>query len=150
MNIFVSVSCSQPLFYRCLYPPLSPLDETWEIYVKTMKTFSLKLFNLHSCVWFHSNWTQGDTLTSSLIFLCLYVCCGHNAPLPCSSYVSLCLHVRCVCVFVCFFRKCAWHEACWSRGVHASSLPSGEDGFNRGRQEEHEKNTKDRTGQICC
>lgn len=81
--------------HHCL--PLMGLEKSLQ------KQWICHLFNLHSRVCFHSKWTQADTLTLHLIFLCLYVCCGPNEPLSRSSYVSLCLHACCVCVYLCVF-----------------------------------------------
>lgn len=51
------------------------------------------------------------------------------------AHTFLYIYVHDVYVFVYVsLRKCAWNEASWSWGVHAESLSSRENGFNRGSQ----------------
>lgn len=67
---------------------------------------------------------------------CVWCCpvCVRDARPPRGPYLSSCLRAVHVLVCLCvFLRKRAWHEARRSWRVHAESISSGENGFNRGR-----------------
>lgn len=142
---------------KCIVEYFAPVNRSWPPFSKWLcthccvhlmrlekwlwKQWQCHLFNLRSRVCFHSKWTLSDTLTLPLILLSLCVRCVHDACPPCASYISSCLHA--VYVLVCaFLRKRAWHEACWSWRVHAESLSSGENGFNRGRSRRARRNAQ--------
>ena len=95
-------------------------------------------------LWPAMSWTLSDTLTLCFIPLCLCVgvCARVHALCARCMACSDLIRFLCLCAVFVFLRKRAWHEACWSWGVHAEGLSSRETGFNRGRSRWRRKNTR--------